>query len=227
MPATLPDLSSFFQRYEALAAKTDALFEQVRATYPAEVCCHKGCTSCCHALFDLSLVEALYLKYRFDQRFPAGIERAAIVDKADSADRKAVKMKRDFYREARAGTDSEEILQKAAEATLRCPLLGENDECVLYEFRPLTCRVYGIPSAIGGKGHTCGKTGFSKGTLYPTVNMDILQQSLASLSHELAAHIGTRYDELHLVYIPVSFAIVTDFTPEYLGISKEPARKDT
>ena len=220
MPATLPDLSSFFQRYEALSAATDAIFEQVRTAFPAEVSCHLGCTSCCHALFDLSLAEALYLKQKFDLRYPSGLERAAIIDRADSADRKATKMKRDFYKEASAGTETSDILQQAAQASLRCPLLGDNDECILYEFRPLTCRVYGIPTAIGGKGHTCGKTKFAKGTLYPTVNMDKIQQSLGALSHELAGFIGTRYDELHLVYLPVSFILITDLTPEYLGIGK-------
>ena len=42
MSADLPDLSSFFTRYEALAQEADAVFEHVRSQFPQEVICKKA-----------------------------------------------------------------------------------------------------------------------------------------------------------------------------------------
>ena len=53
------ELDVVFRDYETLTARTDELFERVRAQFPAEVACTAGCSDCCHAMFDLSLVEAM------------------------------------------------------------------------------------------------------------------------------------------------------------------------
>ena len=31
---------------------------------------------------------------------------------------------------------------------VRCPLLTEKEECVLYEKRPIICRIYGVPFSL-------------------------------------------------------------------------------
>ena len=96
----------------------------------------------------------------------------------------------------------------------------------MYDERPVTCRLYGVPTAIGGKSHTCGKTGFLQGKPYPTVALDKMQQRLADLSEELAASIGTAYKELASMYVPVSSALITVYDAEYLGIGRLPKEKD-
>lgn len=218
MSGSVPDLTSFFERYEALAKEADAIFEHVRAKYPAEVICREGCSSCCHALFDLSLIEALYLKNKFDAFPLEGLQRFQVVDKAGEIDRQIAKIKRKAFKESRNGKDNNEILQEMAALKVRCPLLGADDRCVLYDNRPITCRLYGIPTSIGGKGHTCGQTGFLAGQAYPTVALDKVHERLASLSQELATYIKTAYSELHFMYIPVSTALVTSYDAKYLGI---------
>ena len=37
----------------------DEAFARVREEFPEEVRCGQGCDDCCHAVFDVSLVEAL------------------------------------------------------------------------------------------------------------------------------------------------------------------------
>lgn len=226
MAAILPDLTPFFERYEQHAREADALFGHIRAQYPEEVVCREQCGSCCHALFDLSLVEALYLNTRFLERIPSGAGRAAILDAADTADRQAARIKRQVFKDSRDGKDSNEILAEVAGLRVRCPLLGEDDRCILYDVRPITCRLYGVPTAIGGKSHTCGKTGFRQGEAYPTVALDTMQFRLAELSRDLAKYIGTAYTELDSMYVPVSSALLTAYDAAYLGIGGIPKEND-
>lgn len=226
MAGKLPDLTSFFERYEAHAKEADALFAHIRAQYPDLVVCKEKCSSCCHAMFDLSLVEALYLNARFKERVPFGAERTAVLDRADAADRQAVRIKRKVFKDSKDGRDSNEILSEIASVKVRCPLLGEDDRCTMYDVRPITCRLYGVPTAIGGKSHTCGLTGFEQGKQYPTIALDKMQHRLSALSAELAKSIGTAYTELDSMYVPVSSALLTEYDAAYLGIGGIPKEKD-
>lgn len=226
MTAGLPDLTPYFTRYEGFVRDADALFEHIRTQFPDLVVCREKCSSCCHAMFDLTLVEALYLNAKFSERFPDGNERAAVLEEADTTDRRIARFKRKIFNDSKSGKDSNEILAEVAAATMRCPLLGEDDRCMMYEFRPITCRLYGVPTAIGGKSHTCGKTGFVRGEAYPTVALDKMQFRLTSLSEELAAGIGTAYKDLASMYVPVSSALITVYDAPYLGIGGIPKETD-
>ena len=44
-------------------------------------------------------------------------------------------------------------MEEAARIKCRCPLLGDDDRCLLYQARPITCRLYGVPTAIAGQGY--------------------------------------------------------------------------
>ena len=99
----IPDLSSIFTRYEALRAEVDDLFGKVRGDYPQCVVCKEGCSDCCHALFDLSLVEAMYLHKAFEAAFAHGPERSAILERASDIDRLITRIKRDLYRAEKDG----------------------------------------------------------------------------------------------------------------------------
>ncbi len=221
----MQDLSEIFLKYEGLVAEADALFSRVEKEYSVCVACKKGCSDCCYALFDLSLVEAMYLNRRFGEQFGFGPERSAIVERAGDVDRQLIRLKRHAHRDVQKGRDAQDILEEMARIRVRCPLLGEADACELYAFRPITCRLYGIPTAIGGKGHTCGKSAFEAGKPYPTVHIDKIHQRLAALSQEIRDVLKSRFKELHTVLVPVSMALLTSYDVEYLGISKREARR--
>ena len=74
-----PRLDAVFLAYEKLVAQTDTLFGRVRDQFPAEVGCKAGCSDCCHAMFDLSLVEAMYINRKFNECFDFGALRSAIL----------------------------------------------------------------------------------------------------------------------------------------------------
>lgn len=226
MTNIMPELTPVFTAYEALVAEADAVFARVGEMHPDCVTCKPGCSDCCHATFDLSLVEAMYLNAHFIENYDFGPARSRILERAGDVDRKLTRMKREYFRELRDAKASEEamkhIMDEAAKARVRCPLLDENDACSLYAHRPITCRLYGIPTAIGGKAHVCGKSNFAAGIGYPTVNLEKIQERLDRLSLEIRDRVQSRFTELHTVFVPVSMALLTNYDAAYLGIGPAP-----
>ncbi|MCR4665980.1 MAG: YkgJ family cysteine cluster protein [Desulfovibrio sp.] len=219
----IPDLTPIFSRYEALRQEVDALFQTVTRQFPECVHCQKGCNDCCSALFDLSFVEAMYINKAFEKAFDYGKERSDILTRASDVDRKLTRLKRELFKLEKNGTPEEEIMRKAAEARMPCPLLGNEGTCLLYEARPITCRIYGIPTAIAAESHVCGLSDFSPHATYPTVKMDKIQARLEAMSADIASLTGSRFT-LDQVYVPLSMALLTRYDEQYLGIS--PAKED-
>ena len=215
------DLKPYFDKYEALVEKAEVAFDRVKASHAECVKCEEKCSDCCFALFDLTLIEALYLHHKFNEKFK-GSARVELVEKANRADRRIYKIKRNAFKELQAGRNEGELLAQMALERVRCPLLSEKDLCDLYDNRPLTCRFYGIPTAIGGAGHTCGKSEFKKGEQYPTVNLDVVHNHLQQISAELLRDIKSKNIKLVDLLVPVSSAMVMEFDEVFLGIAEEP-----
>ncbi len=220
------DLTSYFNKYEALVAQADGAFDRVKTAYADCVKCEEKCADCCHALFDLTLIEALYIHHKFNEKYK-GSEKVELLEKSNRADRRIYKIKRKAYGELQSGKNEGEILAAMALERVRCPLLNEKDLCDLYDYRPLTCRFYGIPTAIGGAGHTCGKSGFKEGEKYPTVNLDTVHNKLQQISAELLRDIQSKNVKLADLLVPLSSAVIMDFDDVFLGIAEEPVEKPT
>lgn len=214
------DLKEHFVKYEALVQMVDAVFNRVKNEYPDEVFCREKCSDCCYAIFDMTLIEALYIKDRFLKQF-SGKSKNDIMEIADKTDRALVRMKREAFKKVKDGEDQLEVIAKMSQERVRCPLLGADNLCVMYEHRPITCRIYGIPTSTAGASHICGRTNFVQGKAYPTLNMDKIYTQLQLLSAELVKSINSEKIKMHEMLIPVSMAIVTDFNDEYLGVRKD------
>ncbi|WP_319576655.1 YkgJ family cysteine cluster protein [uncultured Desulfobacter sp.] len=214
------DLDKHFVKYEAVVNMVDQVFDRVKKEFPKEVFCREKCSDCCYAIFDLTLIEALYLNHKFNEKF-SGREKADLIAIADKTDRTLAKMKREAYKKVKDGADQLEIVGKMSQERVRCPLLGENNLCLMYEFRPITCRVYGIPTSTAGASHICGRTNFVQGKAYPTLNMDKIYTQLQLLSAELVKDIKSSNIRMHELLIPVSMAMVTLFNDEFLGVKKD------
>lgn len=217
------DMKPYFKKYEAIVSKVDSVFQKMKDDYPQEVACKQGCSDCCHALFDLSLIEALYVNHHFNRQF-MGNKKNALIEKANKADRQTYKIKKNAYKLTQEeGKDEAEIIEEISRMRIRCPLLGDNDLCELYDFRPIACRVYGIPQAVNGKGRTCGFSGFKKGERYPTFNRDIIHDMLIVISAELVQSIASKHKKMGDLLVPLSMALVTDYDETYLGLDSEKA----
>jgi Fe-S-cluster containining protein len=212
------DFNEFFKRYEKIKAQADQVFESVKAQYSDCVRCKLECSDCCYALFDLTLIEALYLKFSFDKTVPKD-RNTQIIELANKVDRTIYKLKKNAYKALKNGTPENKILAKLAEERVACPLLNSKNCCELYEHRPITCRLYGIPLSIAGKGHTCGLSGFKTGEAYNTVNLDAFQNKLIDLSKELVRELQSKYVKMGDLLVPVSMALLTTYDESYLGVS--------
>ncbi len=219
------DFTPFFNAYEALAAEADALFAGVGAAHPGCVTCKTGCSDCCHALFDLSFIEALYLNTQFLKAFPFGPKRSAVLAAAAETDRKLTVLKKKYFRTLRDGGAVQDIMEEAARARVRCPLLQADETCAMYDKRPITCRLYGIPAEIGGKSRVCGKSGFAAGKGYPAVRLERIQNRLDEIGRNLQEALQSRYSELYTVYVPLSMALLTRYDETYLGIGPAPGER--
>jgi len=197
------------------------VFNKVKKQYAECVTCHTGCADCCHALFDLTLIEALYINRRFQETLSED-QREPLLEKANHADRRIYKLKRQAYKALKEGRrDEAQVLEEMAEHKVRCPLLNDEDLCDLYNFRPITCRFYGIPTAINGKAHTCGLSRFQPGEPYPTVHLEKIQQRLYDLSARLVSEINSKYPKLSELLVPLSMALLTSYDEAYLGIGED------
>ena len=209
----------FFEQYEALSASVERAFESVKNQFPDCVKCKPLCSDCCHAVFDLTFIEALYINERFRNQYN-GEALDTLMERCNKIDRALYKLKKSAYKAVESGKEEKEILHEMAETRVRCPMLNDAEMCEIYDFRPLTCKLYGIPTAIGGEGYTCGLSGFEKGETYPTVNMDRIQNKLLQLSADLAVSIQSKYARIGEMLVPLSMALVTVYDDEYLGVRK-------
>lgn len=199
---TMPkDILAAFQGLGALRARVDQAFAQVAEQHPQAVVCKPGCDDCCHAMFDLLPVESLRLAMSFsllDRKLRRDILRRA--DKAAAA--------YDQLLERAAGLAGDDRMEALSLARVPCPLLADG-RCALYQERPLTCRLYGVPVAIAGHAHTCHLARFAQGGTYPTVEMDKVQAEMQDLSRSLVQH----FPELGRVRLDVARALALATSP--------------
>lgn len=178
--------SQLFARYEQFCRAADAAFEQVAAQHPEAVRCERGCTDCCHALFGLFPVEAAYLRAHF-ARLESG-RREEVYRRAAQAAAQLARFEA-MLKEAH-GADPTMQAQALSRERIRCPLLNKEGDCVLYAHRPVTCRVYGIPTRVNGAGRTCWKAAFEPGGAYPAFNLDRVYYELYQMSKTLLKEEG-------------------------------------
>ncbi len=174
------------ERYKHLVKKADRVFEETAKKYADCIKCELHCADCCHAMFGLFAIEAYYIKKEFD-KLDDGVKESAL-ERAKLAEKELRDLEIKLRKEREKGGKTPQ--QSLSTLRVRCPLLDEKDECILYEHRPLTCRVYGIPTSIKGKAHVCWKSDFKPGNYYPVYNLDEAYQELFYLSRQLISWEG-------------------------------------
>lgn len=135
--------------YKELLGRIDAWYRSVKERHPDQVPCARGCRDCCVGLFDVSLADRDLLREGLASADPAirrDIEaragallsrlREVAPDLGDTLDGWAADL-------------IDDLCDAAGE--VECPVLGQEGECRLYDHRPLTCRMSGVPVVdLGG-----------------------------------------------------------------------------
>ena len=170
---------SLFQNYELIVDRADRAFQSMEKEFGELIKCRKSCSDCCYAVFGLFLIEAVYIKSKFDLIDPKEIQGAVLRCSETERSIKRLEMKLRKF-------EYDPVMQSMVYATerIRCPLLDDNNSCVIYPHRPITCRVYGIPTKIQGKARACVKSGFKSGDMYPVFDLDRVYKELFILSVE-------------------------------------------
>jgi Fe-S-cluster containining protein len=196
--------NDLFQSYELLADKADAAFSEMKEEHGACIKCEPRCSDCCHAVFGLFLIEAGYLKEQFDKLTDE--EKRAALLRCEQTEKSLERLQNML--QAHEGDPQMQAYVMSRER-IPCPLLSERQECVLYRHRPITCRVYGIPTKIQGKARVCWKAGFKRDERYPVFDLDSVYRELFFLSAELLKSVGKDDSEKASLLISVSKAITT------------------
>lgn len=132
-------------RYQGLLQRLDTWFAQALAKHGTVIPCRAGCTACCHGPFDISPADAELLR-----------EGLATLP---AADRSAIRVRGELLLtrmhelapawEAPWAVDDlgEDGFDRLAEALADepCPMLGDDGACRVYAYRPLVCRLIGLP----------------------------------------------------------------------------------
>jgi Fe-S-cluster containining protein len=175
--------------------------------------CGKGCTACCHGLFDISLADAFDVVRGFN-RLSKEIQRsvgAKALDLhrviAEAADNLHTPL---FFQEDDPQIDR--IVEAAKSPP--CPFLGAAGECLIYEQRPLQCRLEGVPLidvTEGAFGDWCElnfKEGIpEKAAAEIALNYNEIDSVQEARSSEIARHAGLP-DSDALTFIP---SVIAEF----------------
>ncbi len=187
-----------------LVAKGDVAFETIERDYGSCIKCKPQCSDCCHAIFGLFLIEAAYIQQHFNE-----LDRKVRREVLSNA-KKYEKALQKVEERLQAHEDDPRMKSYAlSKERVRCPLLNQNEECIIYPHRPITCRVYGIPTAIQGKARVCGKAAIERGESYPTFDLDACYKELYRLSKELLVQMGQSDMEKASLLISVSKILKT------------------
>ena len=201
----------YFDAYRQLAREADAAFARVKEQYGDLVRCKQGCNDCCFAVFEMHPVEAVLIARSF--KLLKRKERREVIRRAEKARERLREMKERLAKASEARESQERMLALSRER-LECPLHHKGG-CVLYEHRPITCRIYGAPTAIRGKGATCGRSGFEPGERYPTVNLDIVEHRLQEISRAMVAEMAGVDIEDRKLLISMGEALTEELDERY------------
>ena len=196
--------NDLFRSYELLVDKAEAAFQGMQKDHSSCIKCEPHCSDCCHAIFGLFLIEAGYLKEHFDEL--TNEEKRAALLRCEEAEKSLERLQKML--QAHEGDPQMQAYIMSRER-IPCPLLNENQDCILYPYRPITCRVYGIPTKVQGKARVCWKAEFKKDERYPVFDLDGVYRDLYLLSTELLKSAGKDDPEKASLLFSVSKAITT------------------
>ena len=129
--------------YKRVLLEADAFFGRVMAEQSQNLECGKGCSLCCHGLFEIGSGDVPVIAEGLAALHPA--RRRKIVRRA------AAIMELTAHPNLRECSPEEKEAFFDRTEHLPCPALSESGECEMYESRPLVCRTFGLPIRDGAQ----------------------------------------------------------------------------
>jgi Fe-S-cluster containining protein len=151
--------------YRRLLGDVDAWYRAVQSRHPDKVTCARGCRDCCLGLFDVSIADRALLR--------EGLAKADAATRLDIQTRAAAIMAEVRKAFPTLGDTLDGLTEEQIDSlcdhlgAVECPVLGREGECRLYEHRPLTCRLAGVP-IVDVSGQVVAREGCAKCRLTAT-----------------------------------------------------------
>ena len=141
----MTETSTILNRYQELLSEVDTWFTHCSLATGQQIACQRGCSACCRGLFDITLLDARLLREGFGQLSQDTQQR--VITAAEQSIAGIRTTWPDFNQPYLFNSYSEEEweLVMPEEDETPCPLLGQDGLCLIYEHRPMTCRLNGIP----------------------------------------------------------------------------------
>ncbi len=128
-------------------------FDRSRAALLGQVPCHRGSDRCCIGPFAITIIDCALL-----QKGLAELDRMTRYEINERAKRQTATIEQEFPRLAKSAflddwpdPDVDRLVSRFAD--LPCPALDSDGSCLVYRFRPVTCRTMGLPVQTGGRVH--------------------------------------------------------------------------
>ncbi len=138
-------MDEILRRYGALLAEVDSWFASCIEKFDDAIACKAGCSECCRGLFDITLLDACYLKSGFDRL--SETRRKAVLGKAHArlATMQGLwpEFSSPYLLNYRPEEEWEALMPDDDETP--CVLLNDKGKCLVYDYRPMTCRLHGLP----------------------------------------------------------------------------------
>lgn len=138
-------MNTLLDRYGALLGEVDAWFRRCLEQHPDLIACRNGCSECCRGLFDITLLDALYLKRGFDtlpEPLKAVLARGAS-QRLEQLSEENPAFVDPWLLNGIPEDEWDELMPEEDETP--CLLLSDTGGCLVYDYRPMTCRLNGIP----------------------------------------------------------------------------------
>ena len=131
------------ERYRGILDRADEHFRTVALEQPEALSCRRGCSICCHGLFEIGPADVTLVAEGL-ARLPAAV-------------RLQIEARAELIMSATNPPDLRDCLPSEKEAffnrtdAIACPALDETGGCLIYEHRPIVCRTFGLPIRNGAQ----------------------------------------------------------------------------
>jgi Fe-S-cluster containining protein len=128
--------------YRSILARADAHFARVAREEWSHLECRKGCTGCCHGLFEIGAADVSILADALRRLEPQ--LRETLIRRAEAV------LEATYHPDLRALGDADREAFLDATEGVPCPAL-DRGSCLVYPDRPLLCRTFGLPIRDGSE----------------------------------------------------------------------------
>lgn len=141
----MADIHAVLAPYRGLLNEVDAWFSRCSLAAGDHIACQRGCSACCRGLFDITLLDAFLLKDGFERLPQEQQERVrhAASERVAAIQHQWPDFMQPFLLNRYPEEQWEEMMPEEDE--IPCSLLGDDGLCLVYDSRPMTCRLHGIP----------------------------------------------------------------------------------